>query len=141
MGNFSAGAVLDRIAQVIGTKDDTETARICGVPRSTWGNWRTRDSVPYPLCVRLADELGICLDWLLTGSGPMYRGGYGMAAAPALEIQESPPDPLRQRRTQVKTIIDQLDAPALEALQEELEKTERMRALERRVAELEKKAG
>lgn len=142
MQKTSAGAVLDRIRQVISASDDSEAARILGVKRSTLGSWRDRDSVPYAQCVNLAEQKGISLDWLLTGNGAMHRASYGEAPPPsALEVRESPPDPLRQRRAQVKAIVDQLDASGLEAVQEELEKIERMKTLEQRVAELEKKAG
>jgi transcriptional regulator with XRE-family HTH domain len=61
----------------------------------------------------------------------------------ALAVAESPADydPLSRRRSQVKSIVDQLDESGLEAVQAELEKIERVKALEERLAELEKKAG
>ena len=44
-----------------------------GVNRQTLGNWKGRDSVPYPLCVKISEDMGISLDWLLTGEGQMYK--------------------------------------------------------------------
>lgn len=73
MGNKSAGAVLDRLHVVYGVKNDSQLCDVTGTPRATLGNWRNRDSVPYPLCVSVAESKGISLDWLLTGEGSMSR--------------------------------------------------------------------
>ncbi len=73
MGNKSAGAVLDRLHLVYGVKNDSQLCDAVGTPRATLGNWRNRDSVPYPLCVSVAESKGISLDWLLTGEGVVSR--------------------------------------------------------------------
>ena len=73
MGNKSAGAVLDRLHLVYGVKNDSQLCDAVGTPRATLGNWRNRDSVPYPLCVSVAESKGISLDWLLTGEGAVSR--------------------------------------------------------------------
>lgn len=82
MGNKSAASVLDRMHLVYGVKNDNQLGEALEVNRSTLGNWRARDSVPYTICVDLATARGISLDWLLTGEGPMRRGEGDAAAAP-----------------------------------------------------------
>lgn len=82
MGNKSAADVLDRLHKVFDVKNDNQLGEAIQVNRSTLGNWRSRDSVPYTLCVDVALERGISLDWLLAGEGPIVRGegdslGYG----------------------------------------------------------------
>lgn len=57
----------------LGARSDTEASRACGVSKTTWSNWRTRNSVPYTTCVQLAEERGISLDWLLLGEGEMTK--------------------------------------------------------------------
>lgn len=74
MGNKSAGAVLDRLQIVYEVKNDSQLCDSIDTPRATLGNWRNRDSVPYSLCVSVAESKGISLDWLLTGEGAMHRG-------------------------------------------------------------------
>lgn len=73
MGNKSAGAVLDRLQMVYEVKNDSQLCDAIDTPRATLGNWRNRDSVPYSLCVSVAESKGISLDWLLTGEGAMRR--------------------------------------------------------------------
>ena len=73
MGNKSAGAVLDRLHVVYEVKNDSQLCDVTETPRATLGNWRNRDSVPYSLCVAVAESKGISLDWLLTGEGAMRR--------------------------------------------------------------------
>ncbi|WP_417787510.1 helix-turn-helix transcriptional regulator [Stutzerimonas xanthomarina] len=73
LGNKSAAAVLDRLQTVFGVKNDNQLGEKLDVNRSTLGNWRSRDSVPYTYCVDIAASRGISLDWLLTGEGEMLR--------------------------------------------------------------------
>lgn len=80
MGNKSAASVLDRMHLVYGVKNDNQLGEALQANRSTLGNWRARDSVPYTICVDLAEARGISLDWLLTGEGPMHRGEGGGSA-------------------------------------------------------------
>ncbi|MDH2080338.1 helix-turn-helix domain-containing protein [Pseudomonas atacamensis] len=82
MGKTSAAEVLDRLQIVFGVSSDSALCEATGTPRATLGNWRSRDSVPYPLCVSVAQSKGISLDWLLTGEGPTRRSS-GVEAGPA----------------------------------------------------------
>lgn len=74
MDKKSAAFVLDRLQIALGVKNDSQLCEATGTNRPTLGNWRSRNSVPYPLCVQVAEERGLSLDWLLTGEGPMLRG-------------------------------------------------------------------
>jgi hypothetical protein len=74
MNKKSAGAVLERLRFALGVDNDTELCKLTGVNRQTMSNWKSRDSVPYPLCVTLAESRNISLDWLLTGKGSMRKG-------------------------------------------------------------------
>jgi len=74
MNNLSANAVLDRLQKALDVKSDSALSRAMGVNRATLGNWRTRDSVPYSICVNVAVEKGISLNWLLMGQGEMFNG-------------------------------------------------------------------
>jgi hypothetical protein len=79
LGNKSASSVLDRLHLVYGVKNDNQLGEALQANRSTLGNWRARDSVPYTICVSAAEDRGISLDWLLTGAGAMLRGETGEA--------------------------------------------------------------
>lgn len=74
MNNLSTDSVLDRLQRALNVKSDSALSRALGVKRATLGNWRTRDSVPYSICVNVAVEKGISLNWLLMGQGEMFNG-------------------------------------------------------------------
>lgn len=92
------------------------------------GNWRSRNSVPYPLCVNVAEDRGISLDWLLTGEGPMRRNNDVVEGAigPVLDPQG-------------KAVMDlflSLDEAGRREIQSAAEEKKRMRDIEQRVEEL-----
>lgn len=76
----TAGEVLDRLQQAMGLASDGELARALGVKRSTVGSWRNRNSVPYDICVDLAQERNWSLDWLLIGRGQLLEARSDDAA-------------------------------------------------------------
>lgn len=70
-----AGAVLDRLRLVVNVSNDTELHKALKIKsKSTVSSWRARNSIPYAICVQIAADNAVCLDWLLTGQGEMYKG-------------------------------------------------------------------
>jgi len=67
--------VLERLMTVFAVDSDSELARKLDVNRQTLGSWRSRQSIPYALCVSVSEVEGVSLDWLLTGEGSMFRCG------------------------------------------------------------------
>ena len=84
--NKSVRAVLNRLQRVHGVKNDNQLCERLGVNRSTLGSWVARESVPYAICVEIAEGMAISLDWLLTGEGPMRRGEAGQVAEELAEL-------------------------------------------------------
>jgi hypothetical protein len=84
MNKTSLDAVLDRLMTVFSVDNDSELARKLHVNRQTLGSWRSRQSIPYALCVNVSDTVGISLDWLLAGEGPMLRNAPETNPTPAL---------------------------------------------------------
>lgn len=74
MQKKSLDAVLERLMTVFSVDSDSELARRLDVNRQTLGSWRSRQTIPYALCVSVSESEGISLDWLLTGEGAMLRG-------------------------------------------------------------------
>jgi hypothetical protein len=132
----SAGAVLDRIILAIGAENDSDAAKMLGVAKSTWGNWRGRNSVPYPLCVQLSEERGLSLDWLLAGEGPMSkRPAYPAAeSAPPLAVAEEPP--MNPRLRALIALYEELDEPSKAEIFGIAAEKKRIREIEREIAEL-----
>lgn len=70
--NTDTNSVLGRLQLLYGVQSDSELSRVTGINRQTIGSWRARSSIPYELCVSLASERGVSLNWLLAGTGAMY---------------------------------------------------------------------
>ncbi|MCP1617060.1 MULTISPECIES: helix-turn-helix transcriptional regulator [Pseudomonadaceae] len=119
---------MDRLHEVFGVKNDNQLGDALQVNRSTLGNWRSRDSVPYTICVDVALERGVSLDWLLTGEGSMYRENGGNTPA-------EPADSPRERA--MLALWRELDEEAQRDIQRHAEEKKRLNTLEQRVAELE----
>lgn len=124
MGNLSAAAVLDRLHQVYGVDNDNQLAERLQVNRSTMGNWRSRDSVPYTVCVGVAVEHGYSLDWLLTGDGPPRRDAG--VAEPDLSASEQA----------ILALYRALDEGAQRDIQSAAEEKKRLMDIESRLKDL-----
>jgi len=81
MQKKSLDAVLERLMTVFAVDSDSELARKLDVNRQTLGSWRSRQSIPYALCVNVSEAEGVSLDWLLKGEGAMLRGTSTASAA------------------------------------------------------------
>ncbi len=66
----TAGAVLDRMHQLLGLRTDIALAEYFGLGKSTVGGWRKHNRIPLSECLILAKRKGASLDWLLLGIGP-----------------------------------------------------------------------
>lgn len=62
-----AEKVLHRLATLLNTQNDAHLAKELNVSTSTLWNWKARDTVPYKVCVEVAQRKNVSLDWLLTG--------------------------------------------------------------------------
>jgi transcriptional regulator with XRE-family HTH domain len=71
---LDADAIIVRMRQVYGVKYDTELATELGLSKAAPSNWRQRNSPPYEICVEIARNKGISLDWLIFGVGKMRLG-------------------------------------------------------------------
>lgn len=76
--------ILERMREVFGVHYDNELAKCLDVPKTTLSNWKQRNSTPYPLCVQVAKEKGVSLDWLLTGEGEMLKAASKATGQPEL---------------------------------------------------------
>ncbi|WP_093380822.1 helix-turn-helix transcriptional regulator [Pseudomonas sp. UC 17F4] len=126
LGKKTAGDVLDRLQIVFGVGSDSQLCVTVGVPRATMGNWRSRDSVPYELCVRVAEAEGLSLDWLLRGEGPMKPG----EVAPVTSANTPQEDA-------ILSLYRALGDADRRDIQSAVEEKKRLRDIEQRLEELE----
>jgi transcriptional regulator with XRE-family HTH domain len=99
--------------------------------------WEKGTAYPNAKYLAAIAAAGADVQYILTGR---RAGAYTQAQTQPAEIMEDGADPLARRKRQVHQIVDQLDEAGLEAVQDELEKIERIKSLEREVAELKRQA-
>lgn len=101
-----------------------------GIPYSSLQNWAGGHREPRPeALITLGSQLGISIDWLLTGEGPMRRGEMQSEAAPA--VADNP------REQALLALWRELDEGAQREIQRAAEEKKRLTTLEQRVSELE----
>lgn len=120
-------AVLARLKIVTKAATDTALAKALGISPQTLSSWKIRDSIPYALCVSLARERGVSLDWLLTGEGPMLRGG----SANASELAVNNP-----QEEAILALFRELEETDRREIQSAAEEKKRIRDIEQRLEDL-----
>ena len=84
MVTSEANEVLSRLKHLLAAPNDAALAKSLGISPQTLGSWRARASVPYGLCMTLARNDGVSLDWLLLGRGTMLYDPQTMLADEAV---------------------------------------------------------
>jgi len=127
MQKKSLDAVLERLMTVFAVDSDSELARKLDVNRQTLGSWRSRQSIPYALCVNVSEAEGVSLDWLLTGEGRMLRGdAVGNAELSVISPQEDA----------ILALFRALEETDRREIQSAAEEKKRIRDIEQRLKEL-----
>lgn len=71
MKTFSSKEIIKRLKIGLGQSSDNALADALGVSKTTLSNWKSRNSLDFPLVFSLCEH--ISLDWLLTGKGNMLK--------------------------------------------------------------------
>lgn len=74
---------IERAKLAINAKSDADFARWLGFATSVIAGYRKRDAVPLEQCIKIAEQTGVSLDWLIAGKGEMYG-----ATAPELSAEQ-----------------------------------------------------
>lgn len=127
MHKKSLDAVLERLMTVFSVDSDSELARKLDVNRQTLGSWRSRQSIPYALCISVSEVEGVSLDWLLTGEGTMARG----FSAPIAETVVTNP-----QEEAILTLFRSLEEADRREIQSAAEEKKRIRDIEQRLEDL-----
>lgn len=71
MKTFSSKEIIERLKIGMELSSDNALADTLGVSKTTLSNWKSRNSLDFPLVFSLCEH--ISLDWLLTGKGNMLK--------------------------------------------------------------------
>ena len=125
MNKKAVDAVLLRLMSLFNVDSDSELARVLNVNRQTLASWRKRDSVPYSICINLAEERGVSLDWLLTGKGEEEV----LKVEPATQS-------FSQADLKMLELLNQLDPEVRRDLMRGAEEKQRVIEMEKQIQEL-----
>lgn len=106
MSSKGTAAVLARLKLITNSTSDTSLSSALGISPQTLSSWKGRESIPYAICVDIAELHGISLDWLLTGTGPQLRVNYLTSLAHSTDNSPWETELLNQLRSLSQT--DQL---------------------------------
>lgn len=67
MKTFSSDDILNRLKAALAVGTDKELAETLGIKKATLSNWRTRNSIDFPLVFSFCEHINI--DWLISGRG------------------------------------------------------------------------
>ncbi|MFS7118451.1 helix-turn-helix domain-containing protein [Escherichia coli] len=127
MNNKDVNAVLLRLMSLFQVENDSELARALNVNRQTLASWRKRDSVPYAICISIAEEKGVSLDWLLTGRK------HGLSKD--VEVRPTQPQ-FSQADLTMLELLKQLDPEVRRDLLRSAEEKQRMIEMEKQLKKL-----
>lgn len=125
MNKKAVDAVLLRLMSLFNVDNDSELARVLNVNRQTLASWRKRDSVPYLICINIAEERGVSLDWLLTGKGEEE-----------VSKVESATQSFSQADLKMLELLNQLDPEVRRDLMRGAEEKQRVIEMEKQIQEL-----
>ena len=126
MNKKAIDAVLLRLMSLFNVDNDSELARVLNVNRQTLASWRKRDSVPYSICINIAEERGVSLDWLLTGRGEEVE----------VSKVESATQSFSQADLKMLELLNQLDPEVRRDLMRGAEEKQRVIEMEKQIQEL-----
>ncbi|WP_221800483.1 helix-turn-helix domain-containing protein [Oceanobacter mangrovi] len=131
MDKKSASAVIERLKRCLGAGSDSELSRITKVNRQTLSNWKTRNTVPYTLCIQAAEEQHFSLDWLLLGVG--QPTSHALAEETASNCS-SPP--LTDKQQELLALFDNLSAVQQQDLLADVKEKSRISEMEKALEDL-----
>lgn len=92
MKTFSSDDILNRLKAALAVGTDKELADTLGIKKATLSNWRTRNSIDFPLVFSFCEHINI--DWLITGRG---EPNTLESAKPSLVVESGNNDKLLDR--------------------------------------------
>ncbi|WP_430913134.1 helix-turn-helix domain-containing protein [Methylobacterium sp. sgz302541] len=64
--------ILSRISDAVGAENDHQLAMATGTAQTTISTWRSKQRVPYDLCVKVSQEKNVHIAWILFGEEGIY---------------------------------------------------------------------
>lgn len=107
MSKLDIDDVLARLKQLFDISSDSALSRQLDTTPQTISSWRARQRVPYAVCIEIATQYGVSLDWLLLGKdvmSPLAQEPIPEAFAPPKDQKhDDDPEPSQQCQHVMKT--------------------------------------
>ncbi|CAG8865564.1 hypothetical protein PS627_01482 [Pseudomonas fluorescens] len=125
MSRCGFAVIARRLKQITGTTSDAALAKVLEISPQTLSSWKSRNRIPYSLCVEIAMREGVSLDWLLLGEGAQQRA-----------LSQGVSDASEDWHARLLSQLQALNPCDLQAVALIVEDKHRIRRLEQRLAEL-----
>jgi len=66
-------AIIDRMHSLYNTRTVKELFAKLGVPKGTYDSWRNKKKIPNKYIIKVAEDKGVTIDWLLHGTSPKFK--------------------------------------------------------------------
>lgn len=129
MSSKNTKSVLARLKIVRAVKSDSDLAALLNISPQTLSSWKINDRVPYAICIETAEETGVSLEWLLTGTGPMRHGCEDGVMVPT-QVATSP------QEEAILALYRSLNESDRREIQSAAEEKKRIRDIEQRLEDL-----
>ncbi len=128
MRKTDVSEVLKRLMLAAGADTKSALGKMHGISPQAISSWESRESIPYALCVTVAEQKGVSLDWLITGEGLMLRSENML-------YDTNPPRSPKEEA--ILALFRELEEDDQREIQHAAEEKKRLKTLEQRLAELE----
>lgn len=128
MRKTDVSEVLKRLMQATGADNKSRLGKAYGISPQAISSWESRGSIPYALCVTVAEEKRVSIDWLLTGEGSMLRDTNVTSVTKPAQTH---------REEAILALFRELEEEDQREIQSAAEEKKRLKTLEQRLAELE----
>lgn len=120
--NNEANQIIDRLLEVHNLSSDSTLALSLNINKQSISNWRNRNSIPFELCMSIAKEKDIDLNWLLKGEGGMYR--------------HQPIAPTSRKLQMMNKLMESLSERQQEEILSAIEEKERLNRIEKQLSDV-----
>jgi len=128
--------ILNRLMVVFNVSTDSALSTFINTPARTISTWRTRNTPPYDLCVSIAKEKNLNLNWLLMNEGEMRKTQLTNALQETPPNYEVKPTSLNRRVQMMAKIMEALPEKQQDKILSAAEDAERLVHLEQQITQI-----
>lgn len=103
--------ILARIKSTEGIKKDIDIAKLFSISKGTLFKWKSRNTIILDKLIPYASSRNISLDWLLNGSGSIYKADYSLGSVnePTVQYQSRRIHELESECARLRKVVKKIE--------------------------------